>query len=180
MKSRRYLSNKPTTRRWLRNPCLATSPCARPRKRPIAWRKRTSTKRLSLPTGRLFSIDPLYYEAGNNLALELAADGQVDEAIQTLARLTRSIPEHVLAFTNLATIYCRQHRYAEAEAVARQAMKQHKYSFKANYVLGVALIDEAKWNDDARSSLEYAQVKYPDVISFGLTGVLAFLVYRFN
>jgi len=35
-------------------------------------------------------------------------------------------------------------------------------SFKANFVPGVALIDEGKWSDDARISLEYAQVRYPE------------------
>jgi Flp pilus assembly protein TadD len=63
------------------------------------------------------SIDPLYYEAANNLALELEAAGNTAEAESTFRHLMQSTPEHVLAFTNLAIMLCAAHRYAEAEAV---------------------------------------------------------------
>jgi len=108
------------------------------------------------------TIDPLYFQAWNNLALELSAAGKADEAERVMRRLLQSNPEHVLVFTNLAMLLIGQHRYAEAEAVARQAMKLHKYSFKANLVLGTVLIDEGKWSGEAKIKLEYAQVKYPE------------------
>jgi tetratricopeptide (TPR) repeat protein len=108
------------------------------------------------------ALDPQYYQAWNNLALELDAAGKADEAEQVLRGLTQSNPEHVLAFTNLATLLSGQKRYAEAETVARQAMKLHKYSFKANLVLGTVLIDEGKWSDEAKTTLQYAQVKYAE------------------
>jgi len=108
------------------------------------------------------TIDPQYYEAANNLALELEAAGKGDEAEKVLRGLTKLAPEHVLAFTNLGTLLCQQHRYAEAEAVARQALQHHQYSFKSNFLLGTALVDEGRWTDEAKSKLEYAQVKYPE------------------
>jgi len=107
------------------------------------------------------TLDPLYFEAWNDLALELEAAGKTDEAEQMFRRLTQSNPEHVLAFTNLASLLSGQKRYADAEAVARQAMKLHSYSFKANLVLGGVLISEGKWSDEAKTKLEYAVVKYP-------------------
>jgi tetratricopeptide (TPR) repeat protein len=106
--------------------------------------------------------DPHYFEAWNNLALELEAAGKKDEAEATLRRLTQMEPEHVLGFTNLATLLCDQKRYAEAEAAVRLGLKLHNYSFKANYMLGRVLIDENRWTDEARAKLEYAQVKYPE------------------
>ena len=109
------------------------------------------------------ALDPLYFEAWNNVALELNAAGQTDEAERVLRRLMQSNPEHVLVFTNLATMLSGQKRYAEAEAVVRQAMKLHSYSFKANLVLGGVLVSEGKWSDEAKTKLEYAQVKYPEV-----------------
>ncbi|MGC9948060.1 MAG: tetratricopeptide repeat protein [Bryobacteraceae bacterium] len=109
------------------------------------------------------ALDPLYFEAWNNLALELEAAGKNDEAEQVFRRLMQSNPEHVVAFTNLAALLTGQKRYAEAEAVARQAMKLHSYSFKANLVLGTVLTDEGKWSDEAKTKLEYARVKYPEV-----------------
>ena len=108
------------------------------------------------------ALDPLYFEAWNNLALELQAAGKTEEAEQVFRRLMQSNPEHVLAFTNLATLLSGQKRYAEAEAVARQAMKLHSYSFKANLVLGSILVGEGKWSDEAKTKLQYAQVKYAD------------------
>ena len=107
-------------------------------------------------------IDPKYYEAENNLALELEAAGKAEEAEKTLRRLMESAPEHILAFTNLATLLCQQHRYAEAEAVARLSLTRHRFSFKSNYLLGAALVDEGKWTDEARENLKYAEVKYPE------------------
>ncbi len=106
--------------------------------------------------------DPLYFEAWNNLALELDAAGRKDEAIATLRRLTQLAPEHVFGFTNLATLLCQRKQYADAEAVSRQALKLHNYSFKANYMLGTVLIDEGHWNEEAKTKLEYAEVKYPE------------------
>ena len=108
------------------------------------------------------ALDPAYFQAWNNLALELNAAGKTDEAEQVFRRLMQSNPEHVLAFTNLATVLSGQKRYAEAEAVARQAMKLHKFSFKANFVLGTVLIDQGKWSDEAKITLQYAQVKYAE------------------
>ena len=108
------------------------------------------------------ALDPLYFEAWNNLALELQAAGKTEEAEQVFRRLMQSNPEHVLVFTNLATLLSGQKRYAEAEAVARQAMKLHSYSFKANLVLGSILVGEGKWSDEAKTKLQYAQVKYAD------------------
>ena len=111
------------------------------------------------------ALDPLYFEAWNDLALELETAGKTDEAEQVYRRLMQSNPEHVLAFTNLADLLSSQKRYAEAEAVARQAMKLHSYSFKANLVLGTVLVNEGKWSDEAKTKLEYAQVKYPEAKS---------------
>jgi len=105
-------------------------------------------------------IDPKYYEAANNLALELEAVGKAGEAENVLRGLTKSAPEHVLAFTNLGTLLCQEHRYAEAETVARKALEHHRYSFKSNFLLGAALIDQGHWTDEAKIKLEYAQVKY--------------------
>lgn len=107
-------------------------------------------------------LDPLYFEAWNNLALELDAAGKKDEAEQVFRRLMQSNPQHVLVFTNLATMLIGQKRYADAEAAARQAMKLHSYSFKANLILGTVLVNEGKWSDEAKTKLEYAQVRYPE------------------
>ncbi|MGA2593777.1 MAG: tetratricopeptide repeat protein [Bryobacteraceae bacterium] len=108
------------------------------------------------------AIDPQYYEAANNLALELQAAGKADEAETLLRSLTKSAPEHVLAFSNLGTLLCQQRRYAEAEAVARQALEHHRYPFKSNFLLGAALIDQGRWTDEAKVKLEYAQIKYAE------------------
>lgn len=108
------------------------------------------------------AIDPHYYEAENSLALELEASGKTKEAEDTFRHMMDSAPEHILAFTNLATLLCQQHRYTDAEAVARQGLKRHRFSFKSNYLLGAALVDEGKWTDEAREKLKYAEVKYPE------------------
>lgn len=111
---------------------------------------------------RALEIDPQFYEAENNLALEYEAIGKNDDAERTLQHLTESSPDHVIAFNNLATLLCRQKRYGEAEVVARRALKAHPYSFKANLLFGTALVQQGKWVPEARAKLEYAQVKHPE------------------
>ena len=107
------------------------------------------------------TLDPLYFQAWNNLALELSATGQREAAEQVLKHLVETNPEHVVVFTNLAAMLSAQNRYAEAESVARQAMKLHSFSFSANFALGTALINQGKWSAEAKTRLEYAQLKYP-------------------
>jgi tetratricopeptide (TPR) repeat protein len=108
------------------------------------------------------AIDPLYFQAWNNLGLELKTAGKADEAEQVMRRLMQSNPEHVLVFANLTGLLSDEKRYADAEAVARQGVKRHSYSFIANFVLGTLLINQGKWSDEAKTKLEYAQVKYPE------------------
>ena len=50
----------------------------------------------------------------------------------------------------------------QAEAVLRDGMKHHGYSFKTNYLLGAVLVNEGNWTGEAKTKLEYAQVKYPE------------------
>jgi tetratricopeptide (TPR) repeat protein len=110
------------------------------------------------------TIDPHYYEAGNNLALEFEAIGQTAEAEKVLRNLTHSAPAHILAFGNLAALLAKQGLYAEAEAVSREALALHRYSFRASYFLGTALVNQGKWNDEAKRNLEYAQIRYPEAL----------------
>lgn len=110
---------------------------------------------------RALEIDPQYYEAENNLALELEAAGKREEAEKTFPHLMQTAPAHVLAFNNLGILLCAEGRYADAEAVARGALKAQEYSFRSSYLLGSALVDQGKWTDEAKTKLAYASVKYP-------------------
>ena len=80
----------------------------------------------------------------------------------TLRHLTESAPHHVLAFNNLAAILFEQQRYAEAEVVERQAVKLHPFSFKANYLLGTALVRQGRYTPEAKLDLQYAMAKYSE------------------
>jgi tetratricopeptide (TPR) repeat protein len=111
---------------------------------------------------RALALDAQYYEAENNLALEYKDAGQLDQAVSTLKHLTESAPTHVLAFNNLAALLCESKRYAEAEAVERQAIKLHPFSFKANLLLATALIRQGRWTPEAKLDLQYAEAKYPE------------------
>lgn len=111
---------------------------------------------------RALALDPQYYEAENNLALEYKDAGQPELAVSTLKHLTESAPNHALAFNNLAALLCESKRYAEAEAVERQAVKLHPFSFKANLLLATALIRQGRWTPEAKLDLQYAEAKYPE------------------
>lgn len=110
-------------------------------------------------------IDPAFYEAENNLALEYEALGDRGAAEKTLRHLQETAPAHTLGMANLAVLLCEEHRYAEAEAVARHALASHRFSFKSNYLLGSALVNQGRFTSEARTALEYAQVRYPEAKS---------------
>ena len=107
-------------------------------------------------------LAPGYYEAENNLAIEYYISDKPDLAIETLKHLTHSVPNHVFVFNNLGTMLCQLHRYLEAEAVAREALKTHPYSFKAHFVLGSSLVSQGKRSLEARKDLEFASVTCPE------------------
>jgi tetratricopeptide (TPR) repeat protein len=111
---------------------------------------------------RALALDPKYYEAENNLALEYAVAGQTDLALQTLTELTKSNPTRVLAYDNLAIVLYQLQRYPEAEQIARKAYKMHPFSYKANYVLGAALVAQQKFTDEAKLNLNYASERHPE------------------
>ena len=68
----------------------------------------------------------------------------------------------MLAFDNLAIVLYQLRRYAEAEIVARKAYKMHPFSYKANYVLGAALVGQGKWTPEAKLNLRYASERHPE------------------
>lgn len=107
-------------------------------------------------------LDPDYYEAANNLGIELEANGDREKAIATFQKLTASDPDRILAFNNLARLLCESHRFQEAELISRKAVKLHPYSFKANLLLGQALVQSGNWTPEAKRDLEYASVKHPE------------------
>jgi hypothetical protein len=41
-------------------------------------------------------------------------------------------------------------------------VKLHSYSFTANYVLGSLLVNENKFSDEAKTKLQYAEVRSPE------------------
>ena len=107
-------------------------------------------------------VDKWLDRAWNNLSLELKTAGKMDEAEQVMRRLIQSNPERVLVFANLTSLLSDQKRYADAEAVARQGAKRHSYSFLANFVLGTLLVNEGNFSDEAKTKLQYAEVRYPE------------------
>lgn len=159
----RYPAKRATTRPSRRPPFPSTILRARRVRRPEKAEHLSKKGRHEDAIAEFRSalaIDAQYYEAENNLALELEAAGKAEDAEKTLRHLMQSAPQHVLGFTNLGALLCQQHRYAEAEAVARQALERHRFSFKANFLLGTALVDQGKRTEQAKLKLEYAQVKY--------------------
>jgi tetratricopeptide (TPR) repeat protein len=111
---------------------------------------------------RALAIDPQYYLAENNLGLEFRRAGKPDLAIATLEHLSKSAPNRVLAFNNLAEILYEAQRYPEMETVARQAQKIHPYSFRANLLLGLALVRQGSWSKEAKRDLQYASLRHPE------------------
>jgi tetratricopeptide (TPR) repeat protein len=108
------------------------------------------------------ALDPLFYEAENNLALEYLSVQQPDRAVECLRHLTKTFSGHVFVYNNLGSVLCKLQHYPEAEAVAREALRTHPYSFKAHLILGRALVGQGRWSAEAKHSLTFASVARPE------------------
>jgi predicted Zn-dependent protease len=143
------------------DPTLAKHPI--PAHEPLRAARKTADKAEHLARKKQFeeaiaeeavALGPHTSKLGTTSRWSYRHAGKTEEAEQLFRRLVQSNPEHVLPFTNPVALPSSQKRYSDAGAVGRQALKLHRYSFKANLVLGTVLVNEGRWTGEAESKLE--------------------------
>lgn len=121
---------------------------------PVAARSDTSNR----PT---VTVDPAKQQAAMAVgadfarALTLMKDGNDAEALPLLQQIAAKVPQFSGPLVNQGVILLKQEKYADAEAVLRNALKVNPRSPYAQNLLGIALRQQGKFAD-ARTAYEAA------------------------
>lgn len=113
---------------------------------------------------KALKVDPLFADARNDLAVELIIVGEAEDAIDELRQLIQLDPHLMMAYTNLAAIFCDQKKYTEAEEVGRRALSIDPNSTKASLLLAIALYGQGKRGSETQNVLETAARSNPAAI----------------
>ena len=118
---------------------------------------------VNIPPDRAFKIDlpALTFYSQVNDAEDLAAKGQLDEAIAEWEKALAIEPENGRAHNNLGVLLARQGRYAEAIPHYEEALKLDPQYFAIHHNLGRALAAVGRL-DEAIAHLETALEHSPD------------------
>jgi len=106
-------------------------------------------------------LDPIYFEARNNLgALYLRTERPLEAAEQFQAALEID-PNAIPALTNLSASLLSLHQPKDAEKAARQALRLDPNSPQGHYLLGIALVKQNRFTDEAADHLEASSEAFP-------------------
>jgi len=110
---------------------------------------------------KALAICPNLPYAHNQLGLREAALKEYGQALDEFSKAVALKPDFRLALDNSATVLSLQHRYDEAERVARRALQIEPAAPLSQYILGSTLVQQGKYSDEATELLEKVKPNYP-------------------
>jgi len=110
---------------------------------------------------RAIAIDSGFIAARNNLAIHYLATGLLDSAVAELEDALKLYPQHAVLLSNLAVGYLMNEKFDAAERAARLTMKLDRTGWRAPLMLGVALVKQRKFTEEALQSLDRARDYHP-------------------
>jgi tetratricopeptide (TPR) repeat protein len=169
---------------WLHPDVLATKPDVPPQpgvggatisvselKIPERARKELERADKSLRSGNLreaaghvekgLAIYPQLPQAHNGLGALYAALKEYDKSVDEFGKALALNREYRLAADNLTAVLCLQHKYSEAEPVARRALEMDPGAASSQYLLGSVLVERGHTDEEATRLLQKAKDTYP-------------------
>lgn len=122
---------------------------------------RNDTRACIVHLEKAVSLDPLFVQARNNLALRYMLIGEFEKSEQHFAAALAEDPACVECQANYAILLLSLGRPAEAERAAQRAVSLNGLSAKSHYVLALALLRQNKVNDDLLRHLEVGKEEVP-------------------
>lgn len=110
---------------------------------------------------RAISIDPEFVAARNNLAVIYLTSGDGKSAVAQLEEAAKVDPHNPTLFTNLTLGYTAIHNFDAAERAARTRLALDGTSTKAHLFLGLVLLEQRKFTDEALRCFERARDEHP-------------------
>lgn len=105
---------------------------------------------------KAIAIDPEFFEAINNLAVQRSRQNRWPEAHALFERAASLDPSDPIALTNLAFTLLRFGRHKEAEQTARAAVRANSLSPRARFYLAISLLEQNKARSEAIYHLSQA------------------------
>jgi Flp pilus assembly protein TadD len=106
-------------------------------------------------------IDPQFWEALNNLGVNLVSAKRVGLGIEQLRKAITVDPHAPVAYANLSLAFFQEHKFGDAEQAARQNAAIDPLATTGPLVLGTSLILEHKFTLEAEESLRRATKWFP-------------------
>lgn len=125
-----------------------------------AWKKNQSAE-AGAQFARAVSLDPDYAAAHEMLGIYGAKTEQMDLALRSLERALELEPTISDFQANTALLLIALHRHADAEPLARRAVRLLPASPYARLVLGFALVGQEQATPEAAAALRIALERYP-------------------
>ncbi len=101
-------------------------------------------------------IDPLYFEAINNLGVQYLLEERFEDAASAFERAAAIDPSDPIAEANFALVLLRLNRFAEAEQAARASLRADSLSGHARFYLALSLLQQNKPTKEVLSHPERA------------------------
>jgi tetratricopeptide (TPR) repeat protein len=110
---------------------------------------------------KMLAIAPDLAVAHNGLGARYVALQEYEKGIGEFQKAVTLNPRYRLAADNLCATLCLQHRYVEAEPIARLALQIDPGAESSEYLLGSILIEEGKITEEAMGMLQKVKERYP-------------------
>lgn len=107
------------------------------------------------------AIDPQFWEALNNLGVNLALTNRMDLGIEQLRKAIAVDPHAPVAYANLSVAFFQERKFADAEQAARQNAAINPLATIGPFILGTSLILQQKFTLEAEESLKRATKWFP-------------------
>jgi tetratricopeptide (TPR) repeat protein len=111
---------------------------------------------------KAIAIDPEYLEAHNDLGTRYVTTGQYGKALECFSKALEIDPRSSIVLTNQAVAYFSMQRHKDAEEASRRALDDNSGNMKARYLLGLSLVSQGIWTDEAIDNLERAADEFPN------------------
>jgi Flp pilus assembly protein TadD len=122
---------------------------------------------------KAINIDPEFAMARSDLGAYYLFEGKPDLAVEQLNKAIAIDPHSPMPYSNLAVAYMMQNKVQSAERAARQlAEVDHAGSTRSSLLLGMSLVMQNKFTDEAQQNLVRAERDFPQA-SLLLARVLA-------
>ncbi len=115
---------------------------------------------------KALQIDPEFVEAANDAAASYADLNRTDEAQAAFERVIKIDPHYWNGYFNLSIMYIINGHYADAERSARRAADLNRTAIGNRLLLGMALVLQDKFTDEAVRNLTDSREQYPQAHLF--------------